>query len=303
MNLNIFLVIIIFLINFYILFGLVPTKYNEIETKIEQKKNQIESTEIIKTNKCCPNLINNNLINTRIKSNLLQELDLNSELQEMLEEQPDILEINQSLNYIDEQQLNFKKNIIFNEKLYGNNNCETQEDCGVNVGGNLIINENLNISKNINNQKFNFELSQNFPIGKIILWNSTEIPHGWALCDGKRYKIGTGPAEECDDKCDDSNSITTPNLTDKFLLGKSEDSKIGEEGGRDKIQLTLEDIPKHPHKYDKAIITSQDMIDDEDDDIGLGYDNTLTKETYDNKDPLQILPKHIRLIYIFKICY
>ena len=84
--------------------------------------------------------------------------------------------------------IQFNKNIIFNEKLYGNNNCETQEDCGVNVGGNLIINENLyaaiitpdkDIVPNAENLKPAYIVFENYE--KILQWNRS-LRFGLAVC-------------------------------------------------------------------------------------------------------------------------
>ena len=59
--------------------------------------------------------------------------------------------------------------------------------------------------------------TNNFPIGGIIMWsgNSATVPSGWTICDG-----------------DTVNGITTPNLTDKFVVG------VGTEFGNTSVKAT-----------------------------------------------------------------
>lgn len=58
--------------------------------------------------------------------------------------------------------------------------------------------------------------SNSLPIGAIIMFygSTSNIPDGWALCDGKTY-----------------NGITTPNLTDRFIIGCSIHNPVGKVGG------------------------------------------------------------------------
>ena len=44
--------------------------------------------------------------------------------------------------------------------------------------------------------------SSEVPIGTIVAWGASEIPKGWAKCDGKVY-----------------NGIQTPDLSGKFIFG------------------------------------------------------------------------------------
>ena len=64
------------------------------------------------------------------------------------------------------------------------------------------------------------------PVGGIIMWSGASVPSGWALCDG------TG---------------TTPNLTDKFIVGSGNSYNIGDTGGAASVTLTIDQIPAHTH--------------------------------------------------------
>ena len=78
----------------------------------------------------------------------------------------------------------------------------------------------LNIS-----DKFNY-----FPIGGIIPYfgEIKNIPSGWKICDG---------------------TDGTPNLKDRFILGRSKDYEINNRGGESTVKLIKENMPKHDHKY------------------------------------------------------
>lgn len=86
-----------------------------------------------------------------------------------------------------------------------------------------------------------------FVRGMIMLWSGKgekTIPNGWALCDGKTYQI-------------DGETVKTPDLRDKFVMGaKYEPSgseelgthlNVGATGGADKVALTVAQMPAHNH--------------------------------------------------------
>lgn len=71
-----------------------------------------------------------------------------------------------------------------------------------------------------------------FPTGGIIMWSGTiaNIPSGWYLCDGTN---------------------STPDLTDRFIVGSTTDSgsthDIGDTGGANSTTLTTSQLPAHTH--------------------------------------------------------
>ena len=66
------------------------------------------------------------------------------------------------------------------------------------------------------------------PSGGIIMWSGAHanIPTGWLLCDGNN---------------------DTPDLRDRFILGATTESDIGETGGEHEVTLTVDQMPSHNH--------------------------------------------------------
>jgi len=75
------------------------------------------------------------------------------------------------------------------------------------------------------------------PRGAIIMWTGTlaTIPGGWALCDGGTYTAPNG------------DSVTTPNLLDRFVYGVSASEDPGATGGASSYTLTTAQLPSHSH--------------------------------------------------------
>lgn len=67
-----------------------------------------------------------------------------------------------------------------------------------------------------------------FPAGGIIIWSgaATNIPSGWALCDGTNG---------------------TPDLRSRFVLGAGSSYSVGATGGEETHKLTINEMPKHNH--------------------------------------------------------
>ena len=71
------------------------------------------------------------------------------------------------------------------------------------------------------------------------MWSGTNIPSGYALCDGKNG---------------------TPNLVNKFIIGSGGNYKIGETGGNEKIKLSVNQLPPHNHNFMQNIFVNQVMM-------------------------------------------
>jgi hypothetical protein len=100
-------------------------------------------------------------------------------------------------------------------------------DFNINDNNNLnnIIFNNLNtntISATNRDQFLNY-----FPKNTILAWNSSNIPSGWASCDG----TGTG----------------IPDLRGRFILGSSSNHAFGDSKGDETIILQSSNFPDHQH--------------------------------------------------------
>lgn len=66
------------------------------------------------------------------------------------------------------------------------------------------------------------------PSGLIAMWSGTNanIPSGWVLCDGNN---------------------STPDLTDRFVLGRAANANTGSTGGANTVTLAEGNLPSHTH--------------------------------------------------------
>ena len=73
-----------------------------------------------------------------------------------------------------------------------------------------------------------FPNSSDIPSGIICMWSgaSTNIPTGWALCNGQNG---------------------TPNLVDRFIVGAGSSYAVGATGGEATHKLTTAEMPSHTH--------------------------------------------------------
>lgn len=86
------------------------------------------------------------------------------------------------------------------------------------------------------------------PRGLIAMWNGTQVPNGWALCNGQIV-----------------DDLQTPDLSGKFVVGWQSGNEdynlIGNTGGQDKVTLTTPEIPSHVHNFaDAYYIEAHDGI-------------------------------------------
>lgn len=75
------------------------------------------------------------------------------------------------------------------------------------------------------------------PQGLIAMWSGSpsNIPTGWALCNGQRV-----------------NGVLTPDLRGRFIVGYSgsgDYSSVGRTGGADSVSISESQMPRHRHLY------------------------------------------------------
>ena len=91
------------------------------------------------------------------------------------------------------------------------------------------------------------------PSGGIIMWSGliTDIPLGWALCDGKFHKEGyptlLDSGQNNNELIDDGYKLT-PDLRGKFIKGASTTGEVpGDTGGSNNKTLYIPNMPSHDH--------------------------------------------------------
>ncbi len=120
------------------------------------------------------------------------------------------------------------------------------------MSGLSVATNSYTIDKKVNTtskiQETGYDL---IPRGSIIIWSGsrTDIPRGWALCDGSEYTAMDG------------STIRTPDLQGRFVLGATKadipdrndrggvNLDVNATGGERNTTLTESQIPSHKHSY------------------------------------------------------
>ena len=86
------------------------------------------------------------------------------------------------------------------------------------------------LTYNSSNGQFSASVPSAFVSGMIILWsgNTGNIPTGFVLCDGNN---------------------STPNLTDRFVVGAGSAYGVGATGGSSSVTLSTANLPSHNHSF------------------------------------------------------
>ena len=126
---------------------------------------------------------------------------------------------------------------------------------------------------------------QGVPEGIISMWSGSisEIPSGWALCDGTNG---------------------TPDLTDRFVAGAGGQYNVGDTGGSDEHTLTVDEMPSHTHPIDTASSSNPngdaEYIQGNSSGSGGSSYDTGQEATGDDQ-PHENRPPYYALAYIMKI--
>ena len=86
------------------------------------------------------------------------------------------------------------------------------------------------LTYNSSNGQFSVSVPSAFVSGMIILWSGStgSIPTGFVLCDGNN---------------------STPNLTDRFVVGAGSAYGVGASGGSSSVTLSTANLPSHNHSF------------------------------------------------------
>jgi microcystin-dependent protein len=114
------------------------------------------------------------------------------------------------------------------------------------------------------------------PSGGIIMWSGSvsNIPNGWTLCDG---------------------TDGTPDLQDRFVVGAGSQYTVGETGGEEEHQLTVDEMPSHNHNANSTSSTNNFDVSGGDV-LGVGgSDDVGGDQPHENRPP------YYSLAYIMKL--
>jgi len=153
--------------------------------------------------------------------------------------------------------------------------------------GLLRLKSYSNLTQNADMAVRNLNVIGNFnllPRGIIVAWNNSDVPAGWAICDGTR---------------------TTPDLRGRFILGQGQGSNLtnrslGDISGQENVTLNLYQIPAHAHTY--SISVSGTKVGDERPRVDVYSTNTLTFTVpIGGGLPFDNMPPYYVLTYIMKL--
>ena len=202
-------------------------------------------------------------------------------------------DINQAVNDLYKADVNAIRNLSnFATEIKNNNDTLT-------IPAKTTTMTDLTVNGNINIVQFK---------GLIVIWSGTEsnIPKGWALCDGRKYKL-----DSTNTAMADSTGTITPDLRGRFILSSGQGDKltnrtVAETGGSEKVTLTVEQIPSHSHSVEDAYFAEHSPpynmggSGDTDWDNGLwkryiNTGNTGGSQSHENMPPYYVLTYIMKL--------
>ena len=117
--------------------------------------------------------------------------------------------------------------------------------------------------------------SNELPSGTIIMFNGSEIPNGWAICDG---------------------SNGTPNLVGKFIKAVGDFDSIGEniiiENEENELFLSKDQLP---------VANTDIVVGLADNTAGTKEQKLIINESIESIKPIKIEPNSYQLIFIMKL--
>ena len=153
------------------------------------------------------------------------------------------------------------------------------------IPSNVKISGKLDVIKNLNVKSNNFNI---LPKGMIMAWAYTNIPAGWAKCDGTNG---------------------TPDLKSRFILGEGRGGGLtnrprGQRSGSETHTLTAAQLPAHSHQYISHYGGRAKVNDNADGNEPADdphYDKTHNTTNTGSNQPHNNMPPYHVLIYIMKL--
>jgi len=155
------------------------------------------------------------------------------------------------------------------------------------IDGLLRLKSYSNLTQNADMAVRNLNVIGNFnllPRGIIVAWNNSDVPAGWAFCDG---------------------SNGTPDLRGRFILGQGQGPNLTIRpfraiGGQENVTLNINQIPAHAHTY--SIPVSGTTVGDERPRENVYSTSTLTVTVpIGGGLPFDNMPPYYVLTYIMKL--
>lgn len=158
----------------------------------------------------------------------------------------------------------------------------------ITVSGNASVGGNLSVDGTVSGYG-------TAPVGCIIIWSGSvsNIPEGWALCNGQTVE-----------------GKKTPNLSGRFVVGYSANDNdynaVGKTGGEKTHKLTVSEMPSHSHSI---TMWGGDIDDDwkKQNNLYLTHDkwndqhNTRNTDSAGGGQPHENRPPYYTLCYIMRV--
>ncbi len=199
-------------------------------------------------------------------------------------------EIENSINSVYNADLSAMRNLgnLANDILTSSDTLKLPANV-VTAANNMKVQGDLVVDGSVKFTNKNMNLMDIFPQFMVIAWANTNIPKGWAQCDGSTYKYNEADGTVTKTVDGDSTGIKTPDLRGRFIMGSgnivsdnmtffnSKEYKLNDKGGEDVHKLTINELPIHSHKYDDRISTEPRRANE-------SFDYAFTRIGYEHID-------------------